>query len=844
MCKYLNNFLFLFFVITINICQAQLEAYKIADEGWARGNLVEIGINSKGVYGAKTANKPASFHDNREDANNLFGFIANPQNDGWIDYDGDFFTPGIPEEGFSVEINGINYSNNNEDSGIFQIPGEVTHTKIITSECFENISQIIWEGNINGINIKRYYTITENGLYIQMITIIKNLSSETKNNVYFMHNVDPDNNVTLSNIYETNMEIISQASSLSDKTSLVIASQEPLFIPEDMDGSNVSFYANSDKARVSIGGFNNRSASSVWMGIGTIIEEGATETFFDRAISIAFNLGDITPHQSVRFTYYYVLEKIDEFFTPNLVNILPESINTCNGTDGKLVFTGLKSDITYSISYMYDGVASTEKDYVANNEGTIEISNLTAGKYTNLSLTFNGCSTILNTTFVLEDPKPPFYKVNKTDYSTCVSELGVLTFSGLNPSTDYEIQFDFSENPISPKYLTSNIFGVIEYTNLSKGLYSNFIVENKQTKCITSNNDEIEIFEIEDLLPPISYQIPDQFYCDEDNDYITTVDLSLLNTFVLGPDSASEYEITYHITIDDVETATSVTTLDYETTGEPIYTLFAKKTDINTGCYSYLPFSITINLPAVFNIDDELICLNNDDSVNFDYQLPNLNTGLSNTTHSFVWFFENGIIQGETSSMLIANKPGNYSVEATIIETECKFTEQFSILPSGPPKELEVIIISSPFSENHTAEITANGYGNYIFSVDNGVSQQSNTFEDLKPGYHNFQIIDANGCGVINIEKTIIDYMKFFTPNNDGFNDFWQIVGIEGLIEPRIFIFDRFGKLLKQLDSRSNGWDGSFNGTLLPQSDYWFKIIFKDKNNIRREFLEHFTLKR
>ena len=173
------RFKFLLFICALcltNITYAQLETHLISGEGWAKGDYVEIGINAKGVYGASTYNKPTSFHDNREsDINNLFGFIANPLADGWVDYDGDFFTPGDPEEGFCVSINGINYNNNN-NSSLFQIPGEVKGVNVISSDCFDDTAQIFWEGNVDGLNIKRYYSVTKDGLFIQMSTTIKNIS--------------------------------------------------------------------------------------------------------------------------------------------------------------------------------------------------------------------------------------------------------------------------------------------------------------------------------------------------------------------------------------------------------------------------------------------------------------------------------------------------------------------------------------------------------------------------------------------------------------------------------------------------------------------------------------------
>jgi len=88
----------------------------------------------------------------------------------------------------------------------------------------------------------------------------------------------------------------------------------------------------------------------------------------------------------------------------------------------------------------------------------------------------------------------------------------------------------------------------------------------------------------------------------------------------------------------------------------------------------------------------------------------------------------------------------------------------------------------------------------------------------------------------------VIGFPKFFTPNNDGYNDTWQVYGINvsSQQESIIYVFDRFGKLVKQLSPSDSGWDGTFNGQPLPSSDYWFHIKLQDG----RTFKSHFTLKR
>ena len=85
-----------------------------------------------------------------------------------------------------------------------------------------------------------------------------------------------------------------------------------------------------------------------------------------------------------------------------------------------------------------------------------------------------------------------------------------------------------------------------------------------------------------------------------------------------------------------------------------------------------------------------------------------------------------------------------------------------------------------------------------------------------------------------------MDYPRYFTPNGDGFNDVWEIKNLGLLPNFTLTIFDRYGKLLKQLTATSSNWNGTFNGHLLPSDDYWFTIKLEDG----REAKGHFSLKR
>ena len=832
-------YLVLIFLLSAFSMSAQLEAHEIDGEGWAKGDFIEFGINSKGVYGAQTANTPPNFHDNRElDGNEIFGFLANPLADGWLDYDGDFFTPGLPEEGFTIEVAGQNYHNNNT-TNLFQIPGEIKGTNVILSDCFEDTAQITWEGNIVGLNIKRYYSVTKDGLFIQMTTIIKNVSEDIKSDVFFMHNVDPDNNVTLSGNYETDMELLSQANTTDNDVCLVKASQPPIGTAIDMDGSNVSFYAKNEDSRVTYGGFENRDASDIWNGIGYTSAEGSATAFVDEAISIAFNLGDLAPNETSKFTYYYILENVDESFIPLIVNVFKENPSVCSGTDGQIVLSGLDPGESYEIEYLDGGVLVPNTTYIADENGDINISNLDSGIYSGITLSFSGCTTDIDTIFELLDPEAPNFTITNQESTDCSNPNGVITIAGLTPYTNYRYEYTYEGAPFGPEVGTASILGEITLPGLPAGTYANFVLE--QYECVTASNQIIEM-----IGPPVPSVpvVPSQFYCDEDLDYITTIDLTLLNTFALGLDSAATHNITYHETEQDAIDGINVSASNYTTPGAATFVLFVMKTDNVSNCSTYSQFFITINIPQDFELADDYICLNSDDTVNSNYNPPVLSTGLSNALHDFEWYYEGTVIPGEISNELTAMNFGNYAVKVTVIETGCDITRQATIFPSGPPQDFEVVITSDPFSENHVVEITVIGYGFYNYSIDGGPYQSSPIFSGIESGFHEFRIIDVNGCGEIIVEKTIIDYMKVFTPNDDGFKDFWQIIGINELIQPEIYIFDRFGKLLVELDQNSRGWDGTFNGQRLPTSDYWFTITFKDDQNRQREFKSHFTLRR
>ena len=103
---------------------------------------------------------------------------------------------------------------------------------------------------------------------------------------------------------------------------------------------------------------------------------------------------------------------------------------------------------------------------------------------------------------------------------------------------------------------------------------------------------------------------------------------------------------------------------------------------------------------------------------------------------------------------------------------------------------------------------------------------------------------DSTGClssRPFEISPIPITPSGYFTPDGDGVNDLWQIENIDVYSRARVRIYARDGKLIQEYNGYDNnqGWDGRYQGHLLPPTDYWYEINLPE---IDRQYIGHFTL--
>lgn len=318
----------------------------------------------------------------------------------------------------------------------------------------------------------------------------------------------------------------------------------------------------------------------------------------------------------------------------------------------------------------------------------------------------------------------------------------------------------------------------------------------------------------------------DLFSCDEGDGY-SSFDLSFLEGDIIG--SQSGLEISY---FDDNGNPLPIPLPSNFTNATPYNQTINVRVEnsSNATCYVETSFELfVIELPIIELEENYQIC---------DAE-PSLYLSTNPNFYSWEWTFEDGSIISNSFDANLINE-GDYTLLLSKLENGviCQNSFTFNLVRSEAP--VIDTVNYTELSQNNTIEVIAQGDGDYEYSIDGINYQDSNFFNNIEGGLYTVYVRDKNGCGEDFIEVVILDIPKFFTPNNDGYNDTWLIKGIWQYPSAIGYIYDRYGKVLETINLNGFEWDGTYNGKQMPSSDYWFTIDLKDGRQIKG----HFTLKR
>lgn len=346
-----------------------------------------------------------------------------------------------------------------------------------------------------------------------------------------------------------------------------------------------------------------------------------------------------------------------------------------------------------------------------------------------------------------------------------------------------------------------------------------------------SGNNIISETQVAYAPSPVTYPLMDETVCLD----ASTVDLAQKDAEALGDQSEFDFRVTYHATAEEAVLGSNALPKTY-VPSIPAQTIYIRTTSLeHENCFD-VSESFEIHGIAVPVLDfetDVFIC--------GDAPVVTIGQQIQDANYRYAWD------SGQTTSQITVAAEGVYTL-AVINEQaglQCASVRSVTVVFSSPPVISDIAIAyEADFANIVTVQLQEEG--DFEYQLDTEAPQNTPVFSDIFPGVHTITVTDLNGCGLDTAELVVVGFPKFFTPNADGVNDKWHVAGLSVLENPVLTIYDRYGKLLYQLNESSSGWDGSFNGELLPEADYWFKLTYTnmDGQTTKARYINnHFSLK-
>lgn len=532
--------------------------------------------------------------------------------------------------------------------------------------------------------------------------------------------------------------------------------------------------------------------------------------------------------------------------TPITIITQPSNVTSCE-TQNVTFTIETNLGVTYQWQVAVDGInfvnITNNATYSGSTTATLTVNAVTFAmdgyKYrVILSKTGNLCGSVSNEAVLSLNALPPTVTQNLVQCDIDLNPDGITLFSlseanGILTNNDSNLSTVFYANLTDAQNAVDQLDN--NYTNLSNPQSIIAKIVNNSTGCFSYSTLNLLVT----LLPNQIVNLPE--LCDTfgAEDGFAPFDLTSANLNA-GPLQHIRYYETENdalLEINEITDPTAYVNLIPYT----IQTVYARAENSNN-CSGISRINIKVNrLPDIDtneNLAPHLVCVN---TLTFSTTLDaGILDGTPTTNYSYQWFFQGNSIPGATSSTLTVIAVGTYSVQVTN-SNGCFKIRTIPVQTSGTAIIQDIAVVDLTDVNTVTVTLTDNSYGDYVYSLDYpNAFQVSNVFTNVASGIHTVFVKDLNGCPIASQIIYVLGIPTFFTPNNDGYNDTWNIKGAKLNSKTQIHIFDRYGKLLKQIKASGYGWDGTHNGQQLPSDDYWYTIFMEDGQTIKG----HFTLKR
>ncbi|GAA3509431.1 hypothetical protein GCM10022393_22340 [Aquimarina addita] len=431
---------------------------------------------------------------------------------------------------------------------------------------------------------------------------------------------------------------------------------------------------------------------------------------------------------------------------------------------------------------------------------------------------------VANVTFV---PLPVANDSSITQCDTYVDPDDGITLFNLTELTDQITDSSTDRTVLFFSDMMSAQNGFPEITNPEA--YENTSVQQLFTRVIDNITGCYDIATVDLLISNNTANDAILELCDDDGieDGLREFDLTVADSQVLLGITDPNLSVMYYATnIDALNKVNAISTFTnttpYTQNQEIVY---ARVEDNQNRCYGINTVELLLSpLPDIEETEEIILCQDETIEIN-----SGLQSGISSNTFNYLWS------TGETTEQITVTEEGTYTVTVINKNTLCTKERTVTVILSKPAVIQQPIVIQDATS-NNTVTINLVEPGDYDFAIafnDSNIRtyQDSPVFNNVPSGFHTVYVRNKNGCGEeVTQEISVVGFPAFFTPNGDSFNQTWNVDGISAQVigNSRIFIFDRHGKLIKQLMANGNGWDGTYSGQPMPSNEYWFRVELED----------------
>lgn len=213
-------------------------------------------------------------------------------------------------------------------------------------------------------------------------------------------------------------------------------------------------------------------------------------------------------------------------------------------------------------------------------------------------------------------------------------------------------------------------------------------------------------------------------------------------------------------------------------------------------------------------------------------------TGIS----SWVWNFGDGTSTAAPPLTHTFGKPGSYPVTLIVQDVNgcgsqpavnTVIINPMPDIDAGPDKFFRI-------GSSVTLDASISNPGNYDFVWTPGTYLNTTTLlnptalTDRRMTYYITATDKATHCAntdsMVIKPISIVQVPNAFTPNNDGKNDLFRVLGTELVTRFNLRIFDRYGQLVFETNDKGQGWDGKRKGTDLPTGGFVYILTYSAPN--------------